>query len=1786
MNKNYLKFVIATLFSWLFFASGNSQTIISEDFSVCSLPSGWSQVSQSGDTWAFCGSVDFGAASTINDPSGNSGNYARMDFSNDPDSTALQTPVVYVGGLTTPELSFWYNSQTTTTTFTPLNSFYVQYWDGSAWVVMHTGTVVSGWTKYTYTLSNTLGTFASGDSVQLRFGCHEGGLNSGGTGTTTFDQDMALDQILLRETPTCFPPAGLRDTNLTTTSNTILFNPIGSGTSMQYEYGAANFTQGTGTSSIISSSSVNLNSLTTGTTYDIYIREICTPGDSSAWAKHTFTTLYTTPQEVDFVGFTGSNLAANFDGWSEAANTPNPSGTTSLWNIAGSAQITALGERTAKVNLYTTSRDEWIISPRVMITSTDVVKFKAAVTSYNGTGTNGMGSDDSVKVLVSSDGGNTWSSIMNFTASSGLTNTLDPFTISLSAYTGMAINVAWYAQDGPVDDPEDYDFHLGSLFIGTPPTIDMKANDAYAMNGCLSAAEPIYAVIENNSPATIDFSVANATVGAAITGQSIANLSTTLTTDSLQAGDTMHVMVGTTNMAASGTYNVKPFVVVSGDGNTGNDTGSTVAMTNLPIASSPQKVNFAGYTGSNLPTVFPGWYEAAGATSPGGSTSFWGASSATQLSALGKSSSAKINIYSTNVIEWIVSPKMTATATDSLLFKAAVTDYNGTTSDAMGNDDSVNVLISTDCGNTWSLLYSINTNNDEPGNAFDSYALSLSAYSGNDIIIGFFATSGPTSGQDYDFHLTDIFIGTPPANDVGVTAILEPTGGCGSSATDVKVAVYNYGNAAQTSIGVSVDVTGSATTTLSTTIASLAPKTADTIVVGNFNTLAGGTYDFTGYTTHAGDQDNTNDTSMVTGIDIGAIPTNPNALTGFTLCEGGDSMIVASGSTAAFRWFNSTNPDVVVSNSDTLSLTNMMTTDTFEVEGYNFSSEKVGATNTPTGGFITSSAGWGVGFDVNVPSVIIDTVTMYPTGTGWFIVNVADYSGTVLQSSDTVFVTGASLTKTKVPVGLTVSSGSYKMTMTYSGLTSMGRQTLTFPYNSPSGAVSLVGGSTGTGNPTSSSYYWFYDWTITVPSCPSARESVIISVDPFPVVNIGSDTAFCGSSFVPFTLDATTPSASYAWNDASTNATLSITSAGTYWCDVTTTICTTRDSISVGANPIPTVTFPNPSFVCANATPDSLTGGMPAGGMYSGTNVSNGEFDPASAGVGTDTLYYTYTDSIGCFATDTAYILVDTVATPVMTPFNDICADNGNLLLNNATPAGGVYSGPGVVGLGFNPDSAGIGTHTIKYVFTGANSCMDSTSADITVDSLPLVSMTLQDNWCLNANPIMLNTGMPMGGTYTIDGTVDTVYAATVAGMDTVVYSYTDTNGCTNTDTNMIAADTVPVVTFATMADVCHMSSTVTLMNGMPMGGTYTGNNVNTNAGTYSTANVGTDTVLYVFTDSNSCTESATQTITVNALPTVSLANFTDVCENAPSFALTGGTPAMGTYKGDGVNGANYDASTSGVGTDVITYVYTDANNCTDSATNTILVKAVTAAQLRFLGEICDNGAAKDLASTGIPLGGVFSGAGMTGSSFDPTVTGAGTQTISYSFTNADNCTDSTTNTILVEASPAFNIVAVDGLVGCDQKGIALTTDITGMTYRWSNGDVSDTASIKASGDVWVKVTDPNTNALCFSYDTISGVEYSAECVGIDEALYGTTVKYFPNPNNGTFNYSLEGFEGMDIDVTIVNAGGQVVYNKTWDNVSSFHNGTIQLEGINSGLYFITLSTEKGNVMHRISVTE
>jgi len=73
---------------------------------------------------------------------------------------------------------------------------------------------------------------------------------------------------------------------------------------------------------------------------------------------------------------------------------------------------------------------------------------------------------------------------------------------------------------------------------------------------------------------------------------------------------------------------------------------------------------------------------------------------------------------------------------------------------------------------------------------------------------------------------------------------------------------------------------------------------------------------------------------------------------------------------------------------------------------------------------------------------------------------------------------------------------------------------------------------------------------------------------------------------------------------------------------------------------------------------------------------------------------------------------------------------------------------------------------------------------------------------------------------------------------------------------------------------------------------------------------------------------------------TYSNAAYDTVCFYTNAFALTGGSPAGGTYSGTGVSGGMFDPALAGAGNFTITYSYTDVSNCTGSASQNIHVSA------------------------------------------------------------------------------------------------------------------------------------------------------------------------------------------------------------------------------------------------------
>jgi hypothetical protein len=96
-------------------------------------------------------------------------------------------------------------------------------------------------------------------------------------------------------------------------------------------------------------------------------------------------------------------------------------------------------------------------------------------------------------------------------------------------------------------------------------------------------------------------------------------------------------------------------------------------------------------------------------------------------------------------------------------------------------------------------------------------------------------------------------------------------------------------------------------------------------------------------------------------------------------------------------------------------------------------------------------------------------------------------------------------------------------------------------------------------------------------------------------------------------------------------------------------------------------------------------------------------------------------------------------------------------------------------------------------------------------------------------------------------------------------------------------------------------------------------------------------------TASNGCGTSSAQILNVNVnlspTPTISLTTNNICFENAEGIIKATGNPTGGTFSGTGVSPSGaFDPAAAGVGVHTITYVFTDGNGCSGTATDQVTV--------------------------------------------------------------------------------------------------------------------------------------------------------------------------------------------------------------------------------------------------------
>ena len=159
-----------------------------------------------------------------------------------------------------------------------------------------------------------------------------------------------------------------------------------------------------------------------------------------------------------FEGFAGKIISDVLPGWNEG-NGNNPNLGKSDWTESDTIQNQFFGLSTAKINIKGSGINDWLMTPSFIVPQPSRMFYSVAVTGPGDSLTSTMGSNDFVKVRISTDCGSSWIDEKTFDATSNLGKNLVQQVLILDNYINDEIIVGFQANSG-ASSPENYDFHV------------------------------------------------------------------------------------------------------------------------------------------------------------------------------------------------------------------------------------------------------------------------------------------------------------------------------------------------------------------------------------------------------------------------------------------------------------------------------------------------------------------------------------------------------------------------------------------------------------------------------------------------------------------------------------------------------------------------------------------------------------------------------------------------------------------------------------------------------------------------------------------------------------------------------------------------------------------------------------------------------------------------------------------------------------------------------------------------------------------------------------------------------------------------------------------------------------------------------------------------------------------------------------------------------------------------------------------------------------------------------
>lgn len=227
-----------------------------------------------------------------------------------------------------------------------------------------------------------------------------------------------------------------------------------------------------------------------------------------------------------------------------------------------------------------------------------------------------------------------------------------------------------------------------------------------------------------------------------------------------------------------------------------------------------------------------------------------------------------------------------------------------------------------------------------------------------------------------------------------------------------------------------------------------------------------------------------------------------------------------------------------------------------------------------------------------------------------------------------------------------------------------------------------------------------------------------------------------------------------------------------------------------------------------------------------------------------------------------------------------------------------------------------------------------------------------------------------------------------------------------------------PDATIDPVMPMCEDSPAVPLSAHTP-GGTWSGDGVSGNMFNPSVAGAGDHIIEYRITNPNGCSDHDTAMIHVKPVPNADFSIKNVFCLTDPPLPLTA-VDARGSWSGTGVSAGMFDPAAAGFGNHLITYRIT-VDGCSNSSQKTVTV-ATPDATITPVDTLCENDSSVVL--TAHDEGGVWSGPGVIGNMFHPSLAGPGDHIVFYDL-NTTGCNDEDTVIITVKPIPVITIKPV-----------------------------------------------------------------------------------------------------------------------------------------------------------------